>query len=289
MAEQGQAIGVNGQRQAMKGEGTAEVLKMVPGGVGGDEDRVQEFAGMIIDSQQESLFVLPGPPLVDGGIVLPELPQSGAFPPPPGFGCGRGRIDQQGEVTAGVSGDRFTVPLKSKTGCQFVGHELVVGRSSSLHFSILFLRESPVHFFQYRSQMFAMGRLMTIRISTLHPFGVLFNEATRPENFRDLLLVSLADLGIVRIGMGSLMKRKVLQILRQTTFTPFELTVLIGISAVLAAPILPVVGRSKGTALKAGCRSIHRQVILVWQMYADNLGGRLASIVIGNHGIQYPT
>ena len=38
-------------------------------------------------------------------------------------------MDQQGEVTAGVSGDGFAVALKSKAGGQFVGDELIVGRA----------------------------------------------------------------------------------------------------------------------------------------------------------------
>jgi hypothetical protein len=57
MAEQGQAIGINGQRQAVRGEDVAEVLEVVPGGIGGDEGPGQEFAGMIIEGEQEGLLV----------------------------------------------------------------------------------------------------------------------------------------------------------------------------------------------------------------------------------------
>ena len=35
--------------------------------------RAQEFAGMIIDGQQQCLLFICGPPLVYGGIVLPEF------------------------------------------------------------------------------------------------------------------------------------------------------------------------------------------------------------------------
>ena len=38
MAEQGQAIGIESHRQAVKGERAAEVLEVVPGGVGGNKD-----------------------------------------------------------------------------------------------------------------------------------------------------------------------------------------------------------------------------------------------------------
>lgn len=129
MAKQGQAIGVDRHRQAVEGEGATKVLEVVPGGVGGDEDGGQEFAGMVIHGQQEGLFLFIRPPLVNGGIMLPEFAQAGPFPAAAGLGDGRGRTDQQREVSAGVSGDRFAVAYESKAGGQFVGDELIVGRS----------------------------------------------------------------------------------------------------------------------------------------------------------------
>lgn len=38
-------------------------------------------------------------------------------------------MDQEREVTAGVSGDGFAVALESETGGEFVGDELIVGRA----------------------------------------------------------------------------------------------------------------------------------------------------------------
>ena len=71
MAKQGQAIGIECHRQAVKGECAAEVLEVVPSGIGGNKDSGQEFAGMVIHGEQKSLFVIGGPPLMDGGVVLP--------------------------------------------------------------------------------------------------------------------------------------------------------------------------------------------------------------------------
>ena len=51
----------------------AKVLKVIPRGVGGDKDCAQKFSRMIIDRQEQGLFFLGGPPLVDGGIVLPQF------------------------------------------------------------------------------------------------------------------------------------------------------------------------------------------------------------------------
>ena len=128
MAKQGQAIGVDRHRQAVQGERAAKVLEVVPGGVGGDEGGGHEFAGVVIHGQQEGLFIFIRPPLVDGGIMLPQFAQAGAFPAAAGLGQGRGRADQQREVSAGVSGDGFAVADEGEAGGQFVGDELIVGR-----------------------------------------------------------------------------------------------------------------------------------------------------------------
>ena len=54
--------------------------------VGGDEDAAHQFAVMIIDRQEEGLLVRGGPPLVNGGIVLPEFAHLGALPAAAGPG-----------------------------------------------------------------------------------------------------------------------------------------------------------------------------------------------------------
>ena len=91
-----------GQRTAVDGEGAAQVLEVVPGRIGGDEDAAHQLAGMIIHRQEEGLFIRGGPPLVDGGIMLPKFPHLGALPAAAGLGGRSRRADQQGEVSAGV-------------------------------------------------------------------------------------------------------------------------------------------------------------------------------------------
>lgn len=76
MAKEAQAIGVYDQRQAVLKKEAAKMLEMIPSGVGGNKDCAQEFAGMIINGQQQGLLFLGGPPLVDGGIVLPQFVQA---------------------------------------------------------------------------------------------------------------------------------------------------------------------------------------------------------------------
>ena len=61
--------------------------------------------------------------------MLPEFADTGALPAATGLGEGRGRTDQQREVAMDVGGDRLTVPVEGEAGGQFVGDELVIGRS----------------------------------------------------------------------------------------------------------------------------------------------------------------
>ena len=73
MAEEAEAVGVDHHGQAVLDEQAAKMLEMIPGGVGGDEDRAQQFARMVIDGQEQGLLFIGRPPLVDGRIVLPEF------------------------------------------------------------------------------------------------------------------------------------------------------------------------------------------------------------------------
>jgi hypothetical protein len=107
----------------------AEVLEVVSGGSGGDEDGPQQFAGVILERPKEGLLVLGGPPLVDGGIVLPEFAPLCALPSSPRLGSRSWRADQPWEVNAGVGGDGLAVALAGAASSQLIGDGLVVGRS----------------------------------------------------------------------------------------------------------------------------------------------------------------
>ena len=73
MAKEAQAVGVDHHGQAVLDEQAAEMLEMIPSGVGGDKDRAQKFSRMIVNGQEQGLLFFGWPPLVDGGIVLPEF------------------------------------------------------------------------------------------------------------------------------------------------------------------------------------------------------------------------
>lgn len=52
--------------------------KVGPSGVAGDESSGDVETGVVVESEQESLFFRPWPPLVDGTVVLEEFTESGA-------------------------------------------------------------------------------------------------------------------------------------------------------------------------------------------------------------------
>ena len=128
MAKKAQAVGVDDQGQAVLLEEAAKMLEVIPGGIGGDKDRAQEFSRMIIDGQEQSLLGGGRPPLVDGGIVLPEFTQPSPFPAPAGLGAWFWLADQVGEMRSDKGGDRLPMALETEAKRQFIGRQLKVGR-----------------------------------------------------------------------------------------------------------------------------------------------------------------
>ena len=128
MAEQAQAVSIDGQRQLVVEEEMAEMFEMVPSGVGGDKTGGEQFSGMVIDGQQEGLLLRGFPPLVNGGVVLPKFIEVGSFPAAAGGGVAGRLGDEIGEVGADKGGNGFTMAFKTKADVQFIGDELEIGR-----------------------------------------------------------------------------------------------------------------------------------------------------------------
>ncbi len=121
MTEEAQAVGVHDPRQSVLEKEAAKMLEMIPGRVGGDKDRAQEFSGMVIHGQQEGLLVGRRPPLVEGRVGLPEFTQTGALPAPTGFGARFCPAHEVGKVRPDKGGDRLTMALEIEASFQLIG------------------------------------------------------------------------------------------------------------------------------------------------------------------------
>ena len=106
----------------------AEVAEVVPGGVGGNEGARDVEPGVIIDGEQQDLFVGGRPPLVDGTVVLPEFADVGAAETPVGPGLARAGGHQMSEVRFDIGFDVGAGALETAEPLHFIGHELIVGR-----------------------------------------------------------------------------------------------------------------------------------------------------------------
>ena len=128
VAEEGQAVGVEAGGGTVLFDTGAQMGEVTPGGVALGEGGGEDFAGVIVQSEDEGGVRVGGPPRMGGGIVLPEFTNGGALPSAPGFGAAFGRGQGLGEVLADEGGDSGTGAAEIETAGQFVGHESKIQR-----------------------------------------------------------------------------------------------------------------------------------------------------------------
>jgi hypothetical protein len=128
VAEEGQAVGVEGGGSALLFEGHPQVLEGAPSGVAGDEGGGDDFARVIIDRQEEGRISVGGPPGMRLGVVLPEFADGGALPAATRLGTWGLRSGEAREVLADIIGDGGTGAMEVETPGQFVGQEGEVER-----------------------------------------------------------------------------------------------------------------------------------------------------------------
>jgi hypothetical protein len=98
-----------------------------PGGVGVDEGGGDVLAGVVVDGEEEGLLGIRRPPGMDGGVVLPELADPGAFPAAPRAGLWGVLVEQAWVVGAGVGGDGAAMAGEVVAVGEVVGDELEIG------------------------------------------------------------------------------------------------------------------------------------------------------------------
>jgi hypothetical protein len=128
VAEEGQAVGVKASGRAVGFQERTQVGEVGPGGVAGDESAAEDFAGVVIQGQDEAGIVLGGPPGMRGGIVLPEFTEGGALPAAAGLGAARQGRGELREVRADVGGHGGAGAMEVELAGQFVSQEGEVER-----------------------------------------------------------------------------------------------------------------------------------------------------------------
>jgi hypothetical protein len=99
-----------------------------PGGVAGHEGAAQDFAGVIVEGEDEGGIMVGGPPRVRGGVMLPEFADGRALPAAAGLGATFERGPPLGKVLAHVSGDGGRGAGEVKLAGQLVRQEREVER-----------------------------------------------------------------------------------------------------------------------------------------------------------------
>jgi hypothetical protein len=127
-AEEAQSVGVDGLGDAVALEGLAEVLEVDPGGVARDESCGEVESGGVVEGEEEGLFFVAGPPLVDGAVVLPEFTEFGAAESAVGAGFWLGGWEKVGQVVFDVGFDAGAGAFEAVEAQEFVGDELEVAR-----------------------------------------------------------------------------------------------------------------------------------------------------------------
>lgn len=128
MAEEGQAVSVEASGCAVVFQRQPQMGEMVPGGVAAHEGTGDDFAGVIIEGEDEHRVVVSQPPGMGRTVVLPEFANGAGLPAAAWFGAASGRADALWEMVADVGGDGGARAVKVQTAGEFVGEQREIER-----------------------------------------------------------------------------------------------------------------------------------------------------------------
>ncbi len=123
VAEESQPIGVKASRRAVLFNDRAKVSKVPPSGVAGGEGAAEDFAGVIVEGENEAGIMFAGPPGMRRTIMLPEFADGRALPAAARLGAAFGGGNQMGKVLSDIGGDGGAGAMKVKLTGQFIGQQ----------------------------------------------------------------------------------------------------------------------------------------------------------------------
>jgi len=123
VAEEREAVGVEAGGWAVRFEGWAQVGEMIPGGVAPYKGAGDDFAGVIVQGENEHRIGVGGPPGMRGTVVLPEFADGGGLPAAAGFGAAFGGRKSLGKVLADIGGHCGARAMEVQATGQFVSQE----------------------------------------------------------------------------------------------------------------------------------------------------------------------
>ena len=121
MAEEGEAVGVEAGGRAVEFQGRAQMREVIPGGVAAHEGGGDDFAGVIVEAEDEHGIMVIRPPGMGRGIVLPEFADGAGLPAAAGLGAALERGRLVGEVRSDVGGHGGAGAVEVVAAGQFVG------------------------------------------------------------------------------------------------------------------------------------------------------------------------
>ena len=123
MAKEGESVGIEASRWAVGFQGRANVGKVIPGGIAADEGAGDDFAGVVVEGEDQHRVMVRGPPRVGRAVVLPEFADGTGLPAAAGFGPALGRGHLLGKMLADIGGDGGAGTGEVVAAGQFAGQE----------------------------------------------------------------------------------------------------------------------------------------------------------------------